>query len=100
MTVRFGYGIYNARLGREAKPSRLTMQFRIFRDRKELFVSNEKDVNLIERSDPKRLVAEGMFTLGKPTPPGDYVLQIIVRDQLAKEKDRIATQWIDFEVVE
>ena len=100
MTVRFGYGIYNARLSRDTKTSRLTMQFRIFHGVKELFVSKEKSVSLIEQSDPKRLLAQGMFTLGKATQPGDYVLQVIIRDQLAKEKDRIATQWIDFEVVE
>jgi hypothetical protein len=32
-------------------------------------------------------------------PPGDYVLQVIVKDLLAKEKQQIAAQWIDFEVV-
>jgi hypothetical protein len=29
---------------------------------------------------------------------GDYVLQIIVTDTLAKEKNRLATQWLDFEI--
>ena len=28
--------------------------------------------------------------------PGDYVLQVIVTDKLAKEKNRVATQWQDF----
>jgi hypothetical protein len=31
--------------------------------------------------------------------PGDYILQVIVTDPLAKEKYRTATQWIDFEIV-
>ena len=31
--------------------------------------------------------------------PGEYVLQIIVTDALAKEKHRTATQWMDFEIV-
>jgi len=30
--------------------------------------------------------------------PGEYVLQIIVKD-LVKEKPRVATQWMDFEIV-
>jgi hypothetical protein len=30
---------------------------------------------------------------------GDYMLQVIVTDLLAKEKQRTATQWIDFEVI-
>jgi hypothetical protein len=32
-------------------------------------------------------------------PPGEYVLQITATDPLADEKHRVATQWIDFEVV-
>ena len=39
------------------------------------------------------------FHLGPELPPGEYVLQITVDDNLAKEKQRTATQWIDFEVV-
>jgi hypothetical protein len=31
--------------------------------------------------------------------PGEYVLQIVVTDLLAKDKDRVATQWMDFEIV-
>ena len=31
--------------------------------------------------------------------PGEYVLQIVVTDLLAKDKYRVATQWMDFEIV-
>jgi hypothetical protein len=30
---------------------------------------------------------------------GDYVLQIIVTDSADKQKPRVASQWIDFEIV-
>ncbi len=100
MNVRFGYGIYNAKPDKATNSSRLTMQFKLFHDGKELFASREKDVNLVEETDRQRLLAEGRFTLGKKIPPGDYVLQVIVKDLLAKEKSQIATQWIDFEVIE
>jgi hypothetical protein len=30
--------------------------------------------------------------------PGDYVLQVIVTDKMAKEKNQVATQSMDFEV--
>ena len=99
MNVQFGYGIYNAKLDQATNSSKLTMQFKIFHDGKELFVSKDKDVKLVEGTDPQRLLAEGMFTLGKAIQPGDYVLQIIVRDSLRKGTDQIGTQWIDFEVV-
>jgi len=32
--------------------------------------------------------------------PGEYVLQVIVRDTLANGKNSFAVQWIDFEVVQ
>jgi hypothetical protein len=32
--------------------------------------------------------------------PGEYVLQIVVTDLLAKEKSRVVTQWMDFEIVQ
>jgi hypothetical protein len=31
--------------------------------------------------------------------PGEYVFQIIVTDALAKEKHRVASQWLGFEIV-
>jgi hypothetical protein len=31
--------------------------------------------------------------------PGDYVLQVIVKDMLADEKHRSVNQWMDFEIV-
>jgi hypothetical protein len=37
--------------------------------------------------------------LGTDLEPGEYVLQVIVTDNLAKEKYRVATQWMDFELV-
>jgi VWFA-related protein len=98
--VRFGYGIYNAKLDQATNSSRLTMQFKIFHQGKELFASKEKDVKLVEETDPQRLLAEGMFTLGKAIQPGDYVLQIIIRDQRANGNTQVATQWIDFEIDE
>ena len=100
MDIQFGYGIYNAKSDRTTQSPRLTMQFKIFHEGKELFASKEKDAQLVETTDPQRLLAEGGFTLSKTIQPGDYVLQVIIRDLLAKTTDQVATQWIDFEVVE
>jgi len=51
-----------------------------------------------DQPDPKHLVAGGRLQLGAKMAPGDYVLQVIVTDKLAKEKYNIATQWQDFVV--
>ena len=96
MSVRFDYAIYDATL----KSPQLTMQFKVFHDGKEVFVSKEKTAKLIDETDPQRPLAEGVFTLATGIQPGDYVLQVIVKDLSAKGKTQIATQWIDFEVVE
>ena len=46
----------------------------------------------------KRLIANGGIQLGSKMPPGEYVLQVVVTDY-AKEKPRITSQWLDFEIV-
>lgn len=37
--------------------------------------------------------------LGSSMTRGEYILQIVVTDPLAKEKYQTAAQWIDFEVI-
>lgn len=49
--------------------------------------------------DLKRLRSGGHITLSSKAAAGEYVLQIIVTDKLAKEKQKTVTQWIDFEIV-
>jgi hypothetical protein len=47
----------------------------------------------------KRLAANGALQLGSQMEPGEYVLQLIVIDLLRKDKYRVTSQWIDFEIV-
>ena len=53
---------------------------------------NQKDLNRIEASNA--------VTLGTDLATGDYILQIIVIDNSAKKKNKLATQWVQFEVVD
>jgi hypothetical protein len=57
-----------------------------------------KVLDLNGQADSKRLVAFGRLPMDARFPPGDYLLQVVVTDAPAKEKNRIATQWIDFEI--
>ena len=50
--------------------------------------------------DPKRLPVAGALQLGTDMQPGEYVLQVLVTDLLAKEKYRLASPWISFEIVD
>jgi hypothetical protein len=45
------------------------------------------------------LVAGGILRLGSRLTPGEYLLQVIVRNDAGGKKAAPLTQWIDFEVV-
>ena len=95
----FAYAIYNALVDPVTHQPQLTTQTRIFRDGKPIYNGNQTPVNVAGQRDPQRLATGAQLQLGPELSPGQYVLQIIVEDSLAKEKVRTATQWIDFEVV-
>lgn len=97
-TLRFDFSIYNAKIDKASKPN-LVMEYKIYRDGKEIFSAPGKALYLGQGSDVRDIEASGVFELGKKMPSGDYVLQVIIKDSLAKEKSQIATQWADFEIV-
>jgi hypothetical protein len=94
--LEYGYEVYNTRLDKATRLQQLQSQVRLFRDNQLVFTG--KVLALKGQLDQKRLVAFGQFPLSPSLTPGDYVLQVIVTDSLAKEKNSIATQWIDFEI--
>ena len=94
--LEYGYAAYNTRLDKATRLQQLQSQIRLFRDTKLVFTG--KVLTLQGQKDQKRLVVVGQFPLSPSLPPGDYVLQVIVTDGLAKEKHGVATQWIDFEI--
>ena len=93
------YAVYNALLDKTTHLPRLTTQTRIFRDGKSIFTGETTPLDVSGQTDLQRLIAGSRLYVGPDLSPGDYVLQIIVEDHLGKEKSRLATQWIDFEVV-
>jgi VWFA-related protein len=103
MVLDYGYVIYNAQLDKATNKPQLTTQMRIFRDGKPIFTGRISPFDLTGQTGTKRFIAGGRFQVGAEMTPGDYALQVIVTDELIKEKSkdkrRTATQWIDFEVV-
>jgi hypothetical protein len=93
------YAVYNALVTTSTKLPQLTTQVRIFRDGKTVFTGDPAPFDVAGQTDLQRLMAGSRFQVGPELSPGDYVLQIIVEDHLGKEKNRRASQWIDFEVV-
>jgi len=97
-TVRFDFVIYNARTDNAAKPN-LVMQYKAYRDGKEIFAGPEVPLKVNESSNLSSIDASGVVELGRKMLPGDYVLQVIVRDLSAGKKGQLATQWTEFEIV-
>jgi hypothetical protein len=97
--VRYSFVIYNARLDKVARAPRLEVQVRLFRGGQPVFTGKVQPFTLNNPPDLSRLAAGGAVTLGADMQPGEYVLQVTVNDLLADEKHRIATQWMDFELV-
>jgi 5-hydroxyisourate hydrolase-like protein (transthyretin family) len=98
MALAYGVTIYNAQLDKTSGKPNLKIQVRVFRNGEQLFAGNELLYDATEQADLKRLRVVGGIELGSAMAPGEYVLQIIVKD-LVKEKPRVATQWMDFEIV-
>ena len=99
MYLDYGYWIYNAKLDKATKQPQLTTQTKLFQDGKEIFAGAPRPYEVGAQTDLKRLVSGGRIMLGNILKPGEYVLQVIVTDALAKDKRRVATQWTDFELV-
>ena len=95
----FACSIYNPQLDQTTHLPQLTTQTRIFREGKLVFTGNSTPIDVAAQSDLKHIPSIGRLQLGPEFLPGDYVLQIVVTDNLGKQKQNIISQWVDFEVV-
>jgi VWFA-related protein len=95
--IDYYFNIYNARLDPTGRPQ-LQTQLRIFRDGKQVYAGQPAPFDAAKQADMKNLHTGTRVKLNGLA-PGEYVLQVVVTDQLAPEKRRTATQWIDFEIV-
>lgn len=97
--LRYGFEIYNAKLDESKRPN-LTTQMRVYRDRKLILDGKATPLDAVGQKDLSGIKSAGAISLAGKIAPGDYVLQIIVFDNLAREKRRVATQFVQFEVTE
>ncbi len=95
--IAYAYVIFNARAG-AVKSAELEAQTRIFRDGEQVYASKPALVDAAHQPDPRRLVSRWATTLGNALGPGNYVLQVVVTDHRAPERQRTASQYIDFTV--
>jgi hypothetical protein len=96
-SVTFAYEVLNARADAEKKPQ-LEARVRVFRDGRAIYSGPSAPLELGEVKNPKRVPAGGRLQLTQLA-PGDYVLQVIVYDNLRFDNYRMATQSADFTVI-
>jgi len=100
MVMNYAYFVYNAQLDKTTRLPVLSTQLRLFREGAMIFAGQLNEYKGAPQKDSKQLVGGGSFKLGSDLPPGEYVLQVIVIDHLAKSGHQVATQWIDFDIEE
>ena len=91
----FGYTIYNAAVDKKTHVPQLTTQTLVFRDAVKIY-SSEREKVTADQTDLKRIATGARLQLGPALTPGEYVVQIVVEDQVAR---RTTTQVTQFEVV-
>lgn len=91
----YGYTIYNAALDKKTGRPHLLTQTVVFRDSIKIYSSDRVPVTIANETDLKRISAGARLQLGPALTLGEYVVQIVVEDQVAK---RTTTQLTQFEV--
>jgi len=96
--MTYAYYVYNAKLDSSHLPH-LEAQVRLFRDGKLVYTGQSRPFDPSGQTDMRQIVAGGEILLGTDLPTGEYVLQIVVIDKLAGNES-VATQWMDFDLVD
>ena len=97
-SIAYGYQVINPTLKGPAKEPQVAIQVRVFRNGKLFYTSPLEHSLKRSEADPTSFFAGGILSLKENLTMGEYLLQVVVTDQLGKKKTSQATQWIDFEV--
>lgn len=95
--LNYGLIAYNPKRDANGRTS-LTGYIRVFRDGKVYFTGTPKPFNVISANAQKTHFG-GSLNLGENMPAGEYVLQIVITDNLAKKKRQTATQFVPFDII-
>jgi VWFA-related protein len=89
--------IYNAKTKKETPPD-LESGIVLYRDGVAIYQSEAEALDLSGISDFKRIPVRKRLRIDNSMQPGDYVLQFLVKDKLAKEKQNLTAQTLSFRV--
>jgi VWFA-related protein len=93
--LAYAYTLYNAQIDKATNQPKLTVQVNLYRDGKVISEGQPQAAQLEKLTDQTRINDYGYLRINAATQPGDYALQIIVKDALTNE---VVSQSIDFEV--
>ena len=91
--------IYNPRMDRKTRRPKLNSRVILFWEGQEVFRGEPRPVEIGRQKDLRRLWMAGRVGIPEDMEAGEYVLQVVITDELAKQKNAMASQWIDFEVL-
>jgi len=97
--VEYALQILNVQEDHATNRPQLESQLFLFRDGQQIYAGKPTPLAPEKAPDSNGVVSAGLLQLGSKMEPGEYAMQIVVTDKLAKEKYRTVAQSIDFEVV-
>jgi VWFA-related protein len=97
--VDYAVQILNAQEDQSTKRAQLESQLFLFRDGQQVYAGKPKPFQPEKVAEGNSVTSAGQLQLGSNMAPGEYAMQIVVTDKLAKEKYRTVAQSIDFEIV-
>jgi VWFA-related protein len=97
MFLAYSYTMYNPALDKSTGKPNLTVQVNIYRDGKIVTEGKPAPAQLEPQTDWSRINDYGYVRLKPTMEPGDYILQVIVKDVLTNQA---TAQWIDFQVTQ
>ena len=96
--LNYGGEIFNSRMIK-GKIENVSFRPRIFRDGKLVFEGAPQPAIQSASKGATRADYYGSLSLGSEMEPGDYVLQIVAVDEATNKKRRIASQFVQFEII-
>lgn len=96
--LNYGGEIFNSRMV-GGKIAGVSYRPRVFRDGKLVFEGAALPAIESIANGKTRADYTGSISLGTEMEPGDYVLQIVAADESPNKKKRIATQFVQFEII-
>ena len=93
--LRYGFEVYNAKLDGSQMPQ-IETQTKIFQKNQAVVVGNVMKFNPAGQADPRHLQISGNMMLKDTLEPGDYALQVTVRDLNSKQT---SVQVFPFEII-